>query len=229
MDIAVDCAVNRMTAFLTSPSTRLGPMIDDGPPYAEIKAVELELLLSSHPSKDTPFDSLHDAVSHYKWRQYGDGNPCSSSRKLSGSVVLKCRTDESELVDVGHLVVEGSLQLVIGPNMSGKCNHLHTGDNRLQFPHFSGRSLYISLVDDATHRFVTLDRFTSSSCSFSSMFGHSAQIVAPSNHNRTPINSDLVVTHPPSDIALIVNRVHEHVCGLTSFGDRQSLLQRNKL
>lgn len=107
------------------------------------------------------------------------------------------------------------------------CNHLHINDNRLHFFILqNGLQVYLSMAENVTHSYVPLERFM-----------NVPNICQPVNHNvASLVGKTATVTstnntdhHSKSEISRIVNKVHDHVCGHSSYGDMKTLLERNKL
>lgn len=126
-------------------------------------------------------------------------------------------------------MVEGYSQWLFGLNMTRKCNHLHIADNRIQLPVNYGVQDFLSLIDSDTHSFIPLNRLfpaTQNSAQSESVHISVASLVGYHASSSSDSNS---LARPLRYIAHIIKRLHAHVCGLASYGDMRTLLQRNKL
>ncbi len=70
-------------------------------------------------------------------------------------MLLSGKSDQGTLVNIRHLVIEGSSQWVIGPNVTKMCDILHIGKNVLQLPAYENSAqATITLVDHDMHSYV---------------------------------------------------------------------------
>lgn len=116
-----------------SSSRAHGPMVDSGASYSAIGVAE-HVLICSFLKKPTIscYDPLSAVVSHYQWCQYGSEKRSSCCGKIIGSVMLACCLDSNKITHICNLVVEESLQWIVGYNFTRKSNHTHISDNRAQ-------------------------------------------------------------------------------------------------
>ena len=217
-----------LSSFSNVPS-QLGPMVDSGAPYSAIGVPELCVLWSSLGRQHiTEYDPIPSAISHYAFWQYGSGAHSSAPRRILGSVVLTCYTDSKRPICIRHLVIEGSSQWLIGRNVTSHCNQLRINDNRIQLPKFDHHQDYLSIVESDTHDYIALDRFVQQDSS-STTSARSVVSLAGNSVCVSESTSKQLKGRSLSDITRIVNRVHDHVCGHSSYGDIRTLLQRNQL
>lgn len=78
-----------------------------------------------------------------------------------------------------------------------------------------------SISDDRVHSLVHISRFLRLSS------GHSSATIACSNA-QVDTSAD-ISSHLWSDLRRVVDKVHRHTCGLASFSDTRSFLQRNDM
>lgn len=200
-------------------------MVDGGASYPAIEVTELCVLRSSLglPRLEI-YDPIQSSFAEYKYWKYGDVSHSSGERSILGSVNPTCRSDLGRPVFIRHLVIYGYSQWLICRNVTQSCNQLRIDDNSIPFPVLNGLQDYLSIVEGETHEYVLLDRFTnapSPTCtpnsSFVALADHCVSLQASSSHR------------PLSEITRVVNRVHDHVCGHASYGDRRTLLKCNSI
>lgn len=201
----------------------IGPLLDDGAPYSGMGIEEFKLI-QPHvlPNWNGMFEPLPDVIKDRPYWQYGSGSHCSSSRKIIGSITLLVLSDNNVIVNIRHLLISGSSQWVVGRNVTSLCNIIHMNDNALEFTTPDGTNDFISLIDQDFHCFIPYERFMSESTvpnlSTSCVFFCATAQVSKSL-------SDLSWPKRKS----IVDKVHQHVCGHSSFTDIKTLLERNNI
>ena len=88
-----------------------GPLLDDGAPYSGIGISELKFLFPFLRNKwNGKFNPLPDSISDCTHWQYGTGTHSSDSRRMLGSVMLSASMADGALVNINHIVIEGSSQ-----------------------------------------------------------------------------------------------------------------------
>lgn len=97
-------------------SVHVGPLVDDGAEYSAIGSIELQILLNidSDVGLEPPPDTLNG---HSHW-QYGQGEHRSARRPILGSIVLPLKEDNRRIINIRHVVVQGSSQCIIGRNFT---------------------------------------------------------------------------------------------------------------
>lgn len=156
-------------------------------------------------------------MQHFPYWQYGTGQHSSETRKNLGSVVLSARTDHNNMIHIRHLVIEGSSQWIIGRNVTRFGNIIHIGTNRLELPDF------VSLVDNKFHSFVPYKLFLPADIAISKMSVNRIFCVTAQLSDETKTQS------PWSEVKKVIDKVHTHVCGHSSYSDIKTLLERNQL
>lgn len=193
---------------------QLGPLVDDGAPYAAIGQVELNLL-TEHAGIQTncKLDKIPKSLKGHTHWQYGTGKHASPARRILGSTVLTATSDSGNSINITHLVLEGSSQWVIGRNVTRKANIEHLERNALAFV-VDGNIDYISMVDHYFLSYIPLDCF-----------------IASRNSESTLSCLSAVTTHdmPWKDVKKVIDKVHKHVCGHATLTDYKLLLERNGL
>ena len=116
-----------------------------------------------------------------------------------------------------HLVIEGSLQWIIGRNVTRKTDIIHLNRNYIRFRHTPGQSYStVQLIDHGDHSFIPKHKF---------IHGNFIS-VNDTDTGALCIHSATVSNH---DVGKIIKRAHEHVCRHASYDDMRILLQRNNL
>lgn len=140
----------------TTVSKDLGPLVHDGAPYSAIGLVELKWRGKKlDPALSLTINPIPMTLNGYSHWQYGTGEHASQSRKILGSVVLTAQSDGGRLIDITHLVLQGSSQWVIGRYVTRKANIEHIGRNTLTFE-AHGEQDYISLTNSGFLSYVLL-------------------------------------------------------------------------
>ena len=198
--------------------TVIGPLLDDGAPYSGMGLSEFKILQEILlPTWNGEFDPVPaDLGTHW---QYGNGEHSSESRKILGSVFLNVRTDKGNNTSIRHLIIYGSSQWVVGRNVTRKCDIEHIDQNRVVLP---DQSDWISLVDHEMHSYVPYSKFSVDE--HSNSLEETTKIFCATAHL-----SDDDLPRPWPEVKKIVNKVHKHVCGHSTYSDIKTLLERNKL
>jgi len=220
------CLSSNQMALNLAPNF-VGPLLDNAAPYSGIGIEEFKLLQPLIcPDWAGKFDPLPSEVSQTPFWQYGSGLHSSEARPILGSLLLSACTDRGTILKIRHLFIEGASQWVVGRNVTTRCNILHIGKNVLQLPDSSSNDSpsgeLITLADDGMHSFIPYELFFRSS----DLIPHEQQIViycATAQLERT----NEALSWPKT--RKIIDKVHTHVCGHSSFSDIKVLLQRNDI
>ena len=98
---------------------------------------------------------LPESISNkYHW-QYGSGSHSSDSRPMLGSVIVTARLDDGTTVNIKHVVIEGSSQLINGRNLDSKCDIIHNDGNYLK----TADGVRIPLENIDLHSFLPFSLF----------------------------------------------------------------------
>eukprot|EP00171_Calliarthron_tuberculosum_P017605 IDg17605t1 len=174
------------------------------------------------PTWSGKLDPIPNNISPVSYWQYGSGQHASDSRKILGSVMLPAKTNEDTIIYICHLIIQGSSQWVIGRNVTKMCNIVHFNGNYIQIPYPDGTTGTISLTDQEYHSFVPYKVFCQD-CSHLSSSQRSRLYCATAQFDQQPS------ARPWAELKKIVDKVHKHVCGHSSYSDIKILLQRNNL
>lgn len=208
-----------------SVSNQTGPLLDDGAPYSGIGSTELKLIAELVcPEWNGNLDPIPDSVADRPYWQYGSGEHRSAAKRILGSVLMEARTDQGTNVQIRHLVIDGSSQWVVGRNVTSHCDILHANQNKLILPpDANGNSQgSITLVDRDMHTYIPHQVFTFRTSGITG--DNESTLFCASAH----IEGD-VAKKPWTDVKKIVDKVHKHVCGHSTYSDIRVLLERNKL
>lgn len=85
------------------------------------------------PNWNRQLDTLPESVKHRPLWQYRGGNPSSIRKSIIGSVVLSTRCEEGGLVQIRHVIIDGSSPLVIGRNFTRNAGIIDMNGNYLSF------------------------------------------------------------------------------------------------
>lgn len=110
-------------------------------------------------------------------------------------------------------MIHGSLNWVIGHNVTSACNIKHTGRNALAI---SDGDAHITMINRGFHSFITAEGF---SCP--SICASTVEVV---DEQPASTKSNYV---PWKQLKRIVYRLHRHVCGHVKFPDMRTILVRN--
>ena len=134
------------------------------------------------------------------------------------SVLISAKSDQGVPLQIRHLIIEGSSQWVIGRNVTRFCNIHHFDRNCLMFRSpVSDELLSMSLYDVGDHCYLPFSTFESTQSRHVDKC-----LVSLSCSVQT---SDLLW----SDRKRIIDKVHRHVCGHSSYEDIKLMLSRNEL
>ncbi len=91
-----------------------GPLLDDGALYSGIGISELKRLSSYLRTQwSGKLYPLPDSISDRNHRQYGTGSHSSESRRMLGSEMLSASLADGTIVNINHILIEGSSQCVL--------------------------------------------------------------------------------------------------------------------
>ena len=128
----------------------IGPLLEDGTPNSGLLIHELKIL---SPYLRTTWhgklDPLPAAIADRIHWQYGSGSHWSYSRRMLVSIVISARI-KMELTR--HIVIAGSLQWLIGRNVTSKCDLIHTNWN---YPKLSNQKV-VPLQNVDMHSYIPL-------------------------------------------------------------------------
>ncbi len=106
------------------------PLLDDGALYSGIGISELKILSPYLRAKwSGNLYPLPDSISDRNHWQYGTGSHSSESRRMLGSEMLSASLADGTIVNINHIVIEGSSQWIIGRHVTAKCDIIHTNGN----------------------------------------------------------------------------------------------------
>lgn len=191
-------------------SENCGLLVDDGAEYSAIGAVELQLYFNT--DADTELEDLPNTLRGKTHWQYGQGEHSSLSRKMLGSVILNLKTDSGTIVNIRHVVIEGSSQWVIGRNVTSIVNIIHIGRNAIEI-HCDGKPDYISMINKGRLSYISLHSFE----------------IESETESLISFNGLSVSCRPWKEVKPIIDKVHKHICGHATFTDIKLLLQRNEI
>ena len=196
-----------------------GPMVDDGAPYSGLGLTELkELAKYIMPASDGKLDTIPKGVADRPFWQYGKGAHSSPKKCIFGSVLLSICSEEGTVINIRHLVIEGSSQWLIGRNVTTKGDILHASGDILRFPSKDGTCITLSLVTHDMHSFLEKERF------------YHKEYCSLHDNSMTTLLAN-ASTHPKempwSQRKDVIHKVHNHVCGHSNFRDIRLLLERN--
>lgn len=100
-----------------------GPLLDDCAPYSGVGFVELSIIKQLiFPNWNGSLDKISESIADRPYWQYGIGEHSNSARKIMASLFIDVRTDGGNVINIRHLVIEGSSRWVIGRNVTKHCN-----------------------------------------------------------------------------------------------------------
>ena len=202
-------------------------MVDDGAPYSAIGTNELRMVYGSQAnSVDSLIETLPGSISKYRFWQFGYGQHASPAKPIKGSIMLRFKSDTKSTISIRDIAVDGSRPWVIGRNVTRKCDIVHINGNHIRFPPENGLSDTTTMIDFDQHSYIPL-----SSVDFSSQVSPPVFCLAGFT---AQMDDDPDTSAPDSNrswpqLKRIVDRVHEHTCGHSTFSDIRSLLSRNQL
>lgn len=197
-----------------------GPLLDDGAPYSGMGLSEFLLLQPMLiPNWDGSILPVPREIEACPFWQYGSGEHSSEPRNILGSVLLNATTDQRSPVYIRHLIIEGSSHWVVCRNVTRHCNIVHIDDNKIVFPKTRDS---ISLVDLQFHSHIPYGAFLGGVRPCSEDMSKKLCCATAGLSNETN-------TRPWSEIKKIVDKVHKHVCGHSTYPDIKILLDRNNL
>lgn len=196
----------------------VGPLLDDGAPYSGLGVEEFKVLQELiMPNWDGSYDKLPKEIQDRPYWQYGTGNHSSDKRKIIGSIMLTAKTETGQIM-IRHLVIEGSSQWILGRNVTKKCNIVHIGGNFLELPDQSR----IPITNKDFHSYISGKLFFSKENTWDEGMKYKLFCAAATIQNETSSRSW-------AELRKIVDKVHKHVCGHSTYSDIKILLQRNNL
>lgn len=158
------------------------------------------------------------AVARYDCFQYGKGGPCSAPRKIIGSIIVPLVSYEGQTVQIRYVVVKGSSQWVIGPSITRICDIIHSSGNKLVLPSSTEMEPdFLPLVEYERHTYLPLSALPSLPDLYECFSSLSATVGIQD------------ISTSCEDTVNIGKKVHEHTCGHHSYGDIETLLERNNI
>lgn len=119
-------------SYITNTKSAPGPLVDDGAPYSGLGLVELRTFARNLlPQWKGELDPLPNSVVDTPFWQYGSGSHASPKRAILGSILIPAYTTNGNVLQIRHLVIDGSSQWVIRRNVTRKSNIIHRGGNLL--------------------------------------------------------------------------------------------------
>ena len=151
----------KLSSSVIDLSSYRGPLLDDGAPYSGMGAKEFQILQPFiAPNWSGDYDPLPDCIADRPFWQYGCGNHSSESRKIIGSIFISAKTDGEGVIQIRHLIIQGSSQWLIGRNVTKHCNIVHINGHYLQSPSSCDYSSNtISLLEHDFHSYVPIEKF----------------------------------------------------------------------
>ena len=77
-------------------------------------------------------------------------NHSSDSRHMLGSVIVSSFLDDGTVINIKHILIEGSAQWEIGRNVTAKCHIIHIKGNYLKLPN----NIEFSLENVDLHSYI---------------------------------------------------------------------------
>lgn len=175
------------------------------------------------PNWNGYFDELTSEIAERPYWQYGRGEHSSERRKIIGSLLFSASTDSGSVVNNRHLIIYGSSKWIVGRNVTKKYNINHIDKNVLQLPNEKSMAPFdnIILIDDDLHSYIPYHIFHPDNIHNNA---HS-----PRNFCATTVLSNTPTKLTWSEKKKIVDKVHRHICGHSTFKDIKILLGRNQL
>lgn len=159
-------------------------------------------------------DSVPHSIRDRQFWQYGCGSHASERRRLLGSILLSFMSGQGTVIQVRHLVVNGSSPWIIGRNVTEKGDIIHTNGNYLRLRNSFGKFVTLTMVNaDMDSYFPKHSLHWTNSKHTPSMHSCLSNAVNPTWKEQRRI----------------LDRVRSHVCGHSSYQDMKLLLQRNGL
>lgn len=148
-------------------------------------------------------------------------------------------TDSISRITVRHIVVEWSLQWMVGHNLTRACNIIHLGQHALQLP--CGESEFVSMIDFDINSHAPLISFipplsVHNPESPLSKNAHSSLTFSKGQNNfntsKYVLKSSLTAipdrVKSRASVKRLLDRVHRHVCGYSTFTAIRTSLLRNE-
>ena len=197
--------------FLPSAQSADDPCVDDGAPYSGLGEVEADkLFANSGMNWRDCLEPIPAHISNRPFWQYGAGEHSSLAKPIIGSIMLQMLTDNNNVIEIRHLIIQGSSQWVIGRNLTSKTNIVHIDGDYILLP--NGDHLSMIQGKDSLHSFLPSSKFRA---------GEKLSALVCLLANSKPLTW--------TDTVKIVDKVHKHVCGHSNFNDIRTLLERNGL
>ena len=201
-----------------------GPLVDDAAPYSGLGIVELQALHPQLiPEWDGTLEDIPDSVKDRPFWQYGSGEHASPRRRILGSVIFSTLSDQGTPMKIRHLVMEGSSQWLIDRNVTCSCIINHATGNYLEFYVSDSETNNLSMTDFENHSYLPASVFmrTEQNSLKGEPLYTSALVSLSCSANYSQFSWP--------DTKKIIDKVHRHVCGHSSYNDIKLLMERNEL
>ena len=163
-------------------------------------------------------DPLPQAIADRTHWKYGSGSHLSDSRRMLGSIMISAKLNDGTMINIRHIVIEGSSQWLIGKNATNKCDIIHSSGNYFKLTDHSKIPLKNGFMHSYVPSYISF-KITNTNC-----LSYQAKLFCATGNILDPINQ-----LPWSELLKIIDKVHKHVCGHANLSDIQTLLQRNNM
>lgn len=153
--------------------------------------------------------------------QYESCSHSSQKRNIIDSTVLFLNTDNNNKISIRLLVIERSLQWVVGKKLTWKWNLKYIGKSSIRIPHVLSTN-HTQVYEYQLHCHITVDRSN----------------FTPKRISVLPLSTSTLISDVLNactsfttygnwlELRRIFNKVHKHICGYFSCSDMRTLLQR---
>lgn len=202
-------------------ATELGSLFDDGPPYCGLGKLELQQLFHDTVCDwNLILENIPECLNNRAYWQYGCGSHSSELRKILGSMFISFTSDQNTVITIPDLVIEWSSPWLIGSNFTSHADIIHTGGNVLRITSNSALPVTVSIVDHKNHIYFPKQTL----CPTKILSSHSREIT---NIMKSLSARSANLKWPEKQ--KIIDKVHKHVCGHSTYADMKIVLQKNKL
>ena len=163
-------------------------------------------------------DPLPSAIADRTHWQYDSGSHSSDSRQMLGSIMMPASLNDGIIINIRHIVIEGSSQWLKRRNVPSKCDIIHSNGNFLKI----NDNMHIPLLNFDMHSYIPSSIFLKQETESHSIFQAKLFCATGTIHNST-------YSRPWTELKKIIDKLHKHVCGHASLSDIQILLQCNNL
>ena len=200
----------------------ISPLVDNAAPYNGIGIVELRAISKGvFHSWNGDLDPLPESIQDRPYWQYGSGSHASRRRSILGSIVLTARSDKGRPIRIRHLVIDGSSQWVIGRNVTRNCNINHIDGEFMEFKVSKDSFDAFTMIEEGDHSFLPAKIFHENYIAYDEFETVAMLCRLYSASTLSSISWN--------DRKRILDKVHKHTCGHSSFEDIKLLMQRNDL